>query len=114
MLAVNTSKHEDANTHDNNRDMGMHNSFSDSHNMNMERDRRKQAPGVLDEWRRRIQKENLAKSTSQLFFSLATSFRFMKNSLYLCCFSFSANIKALDFTNQIFDFFLIIYKTHGP
>jgi len=76
MLAVSTSNHEDANSHDNNKDIGMHNIHTDTHNMNMERDRRKQAPVVLDEWRRHIQKENSAKSTSQLFFSLAISFRF--------------------------------------
>jgi hypothetical protein len=58
MLAVNTSKHEDANTHDNNRDMGMHNIDTGTHNMDMERERRKQAPVVLDERRWHIQKEN--------------------------------------------------------
>ena len=113
MLAVSTSNHEDANSHDNNKDIGMHNIHTDTHNMNMERDRRKQAPVVLDEQRQHIQKENSAKSTSQLFFSLAISFRFMKNSLYFPCSLFSANIKAFDFKDQIFDFFLLIYKTHG-
>jgi hypothetical protein len=113
MLAVNTSNHEDANTHDNNRDMGMHNIGTDTHNMDMERDRRKQTPVLLDERRRHIQKEIPAKSTFQLFFSLAISFRLMENSLYFPCSLFSLKIKALDFTNQIFDFFLLTYKTHG-
>lgn len=112
MLAVSTSNHEDANTRDNNTDMGMHSIDTDMHNRN--KDRRKQAPGVLDERRRHIQKENSAKSTFRLLFSLAISFRFKENSLYLPCSPFSANIKALDFTNQIFDFFPLIYKTHGP
>ena len=113
MLAVNTSNHEDANTPDNNRDMGMHNIDTDTHNMDMERERRKQAQVVLDERRRHIQKENPAKSIFQLFFSLAITFLFMENSLYFPCSLFSANIKALDFTNQIFDFFPLLYKTHG-
>ncbi len=113
MLAVNTSNHEDANTHDNNRDMGMHNIGTDTHNMDMERDRRIQAPEVPDERRRHIQKENSAKSTLQLVFSLVISFLFMENSHYFPCSLFSAKIKALDFTNQIFDSFLLIYKTHG-
>jgi hypothetical protein len=94
--------------------MGMHNIDTGTHNMDMERERRKQAPVVLDERRWHIQKENSAKSTSQLFFSLAISFRFMKNSLYFPWSVFSANIRALDFTNQIFDSFLLIHKTHGP
>ena len=108
-IEVSTSNH--ANTYHNNRDMG--NIDTDMYNMDMERDRRKRAPVVLDEWLQHIQKENSAKATSQLFFSLAISFHFMEDSLCFPCSLSAANIKARDFTNQIFDFFLLIYKTHG-
>ena len=82
MFAANTSKNEDASTHDNNRGTDKHSIDTDKHNMDMERDRRKQAPVVLDERRRHIQKENPAKSKSQLSFSLAISFLFNGKSLY--------------------------------
>ena len=91
----------------------MGNIDTDMYNMDLERDRRKRPPVVLDEWLQHIQKENSAKATSQLFFSLAISFHFMEDSLCFPCSLSAANIKALDFTNQIFDFFLLIYKTHG-
>ena len=85
MPAVNTSNPEDANTDDKNTDMGMHNIDSDMHNSDMERNRRKQASVVLDERRRHIQKENSAKSTVQLYFSLEISLCFVESSLYFPC-----------------------------
>jgi hypothetical protein len=113
-IAVSTRNHEDANTHVDNTDMGMHNIDTDMHNMEMERDWRKQAPVVLDERLRHIQRENSSKATSQLFFSHAISFGFMEDSLCLPCSLFAAKIKALDFRTQIFDFFPLISITHEP
>ena len=85
MLAVNTSRHEDTNTHHNNtgmdihnidmdmhnRDMGIHNIDTDMHNTDMKRDRRNKAVVVLG--RQHIRKENSAGVASQLFSSLAIS-----------------------------------------
>ena len=110
MFVANSSNHEDTNTHDNDRDMGMRSIGMYTRNTDMERDRRKQVPVVLDERQRHIQKENPVKSILRLFFSLAISFRFMKNFLYFPWSLFSAYIKVLNFTNLIFHFFQFIKR----
>jgi len=115
MLALNTSNREDTNTHHNNTDrgihnidmdmhnmdMGIHNSDTDMHNTDRERNKSNKVLVVLD---RHNRKENSAGSSSQPFFSLAIPFVFVKDSLFPLYSFFSANIKALDFTNQIFNF----------
>jgi hypothetical protein len=116
MPAVNTSNHEDANTHDKNTDMdiGMHKIDSEMHNLDMARDRRKQASVVPDERRRHIQKENSARSTAQLYFSPKISFCFGESSLYFPRSLFPPILEAAILrTKSLISFSSFIYKTHG-